>query len=123
MEPVLRRSGFAPPQTPLTRRLLVYFRSGAYNELHIPMVFFFNDPFAISRRDLLRHLRQNSRQIFTQDSLSHTLLGLGGVRDQTFYRSDLDLSSSEFRAYPPVVLDRDTRPMNLEGHPLLELLP
>ena len=30
MEPVLRRSGFTPPQTPLTRRLLVYFRSGAY---------------------------------------------------------------------------------------------
>ncbi len=30
MEPVSRRSGFAPPATPLTRRLLVYFRSGAY---------------------------------------------------------------------------------------------
>lgn len=30
MEPVSRRSGFAPPATPLTRRLVVYFRSGAY---------------------------------------------------------------------------------------------
>ena len=30
MEPVSRRSGFAPPPTPLTRRLLVYFPSGAY---------------------------------------------------------------------------------------------
>jgi hypothetical protein len=30
MEPVSRRSNFAPPTTPLTRRLLVYFRSGAY---------------------------------------------------------------------------------------------
>jgi len=30
MEPVSWRSGFAPPETPLTRRLLVYFRSGAY---------------------------------------------------------------------------------------------
>ena len=93
------------------------------HKLHVPMVFFFNETFATSRRDLLRHLRQNSRQIFTQDSLSHTLFRLGGVRDQTFYRSDLDLSSSKFRTYPPVVLDRDTRPMNLEGHPLLELLP
>ena len=31
MEPVSWRSGFAPPATPLTRRLLVYFASGAYN--------------------------------------------------------------------------------------------
>jgi hypothetical protein len=31
MEPVSRRPNFAPPSTPLTRRLLVYFRSGAYN--------------------------------------------------------------------------------------------
>ena len=30
MEPVSWRPGFAPPATPLTRRLLVYFRSGAY---------------------------------------------------------------------------------------------
>lgn len=30
MEPVWRRSNFIPPQTPLTRRLLAYFRSGAY---------------------------------------------------------------------------------------------
>jgi hypothetical protein len=31
MEPVSWRPGFAPPATPLTRRLLVYFRSGAYS--------------------------------------------------------------------------------------------
>jgi hypothetical protein len=31
MEPVSWRSGFAPPATPFTRRLLVYFDSGAYN--------------------------------------------------------------------------------------------
>jgi DNA-binding transcriptional regulator YiaG len=31
MEPVSRRPGFAPPETPLTRRLLVYFASGAYS--------------------------------------------------------------------------------------------
>jgi len=31
MEPVWRRPNIPPPQTPLTRRLLVYFRSGAYN--------------------------------------------------------------------------------------------
>ncbi|HLW86678.1 MAG TPA: hypothetical protein VKR60_15785, partial [Candidatus Sulfotelmatobacter sp.] len=30
MEPASWRLGFAPPATPLTRRLLVYFRSGAY---------------------------------------------------------------------------------------------
>ena len=30
MEPVSRRSGFAPPATPLTRRLLVYFVSAAH---------------------------------------------------------------------------------------------
>jgi hypothetical protein len=30
MEPVSWRLGFAPPATPLKRRLLVYFRSGAY---------------------------------------------------------------------------------------------
>ena len=30
MEPVSWRPAFAPPATPLTRRLLVYFRSGAY---------------------------------------------------------------------------------------------
>jgi hypothetical protein len=28
MEPVSWRSGFAPPETPLTRRLLIYFPSG-----------------------------------------------------------------------------------------------
>ncbi|SRR5579872_4206122 len=33
MEPASRRPGFTPPQTPLTRRLLVYFASGAYNTL------------------------------------------------------------------------------------------
>ncbi len=32
MEPASRRPGFTPPQTPLTRRLLVYFASGAYNQ-------------------------------------------------------------------------------------------
>jgi hypothetical protein len=34
MEPVSRRSAFAPPPTPLTRRLLVYFASGAYTQSH-----------------------------------------------------------------------------------------
>jgi hypothetical protein len=29
------RSGFAPPATPLARRLLVYFRSGAYKYLYV----------------------------------------------------------------------------------------
>ena len=33
MEPVSGRSGFDPPATPLARRLLVYFRSGAYRKL------------------------------------------------------------------------------------------
>src|SRR5579872_362944 len=32
MEPASRRPGFTPPQTPLTRRLLVYFASGAYRQ-------------------------------------------------------------------------------------------
>jgi hypothetical protein len=39
MEPVFRRSGFAPPQTPLTRRLLVYFPSGAYTRAYAEVVF------------------------------------------------------------------------------------
>jgi hypothetical protein len=34
MEPVSWRSGFAPPATPFTRRLLVYFDSGAYTLDH-----------------------------------------------------------------------------------------
>ena len=33
MEPVFRRPNFAPPAPPLTRRLLVYFRSGAYKSV------------------------------------------------------------------------------------------
>ena len=33
MEPVSWRSGFAPPVKPLTRRLLVYFASGAYIQI------------------------------------------------------------------------------------------
>jgi hypothetical protein len=32
------RSSFAPPVTPLTRRLLVYFASGAYNLVQKPEV-------------------------------------------------------------------------------------
>jgi hypothetical protein len=36
MEPVSWRLGFAPPASPLTRRLLVYFRSGAYKLLGVP---------------------------------------------------------------------------------------
>ena len=35
MEPVSRWSGFAPPATPFTRRLLVYFPSGAYKGLPV----------------------------------------------------------------------------------------
>ena len=42
MEPVSWRSGFAPPGTPLTRRLLVYFRSGAYIT-NFPMLFSVTD--------------------------------------------------------------------------------
>ena len=42
MEPVSRRSGFAPPATPLTRRLLVYFDSGAYIT-NFPMLFSVTD--------------------------------------------------------------------------------
>src|ERR1700722_255806 len=34
MEPVSWRPGFAPPATPLTRHLLVYFRSGAYTNIY-----------------------------------------------------------------------------------------
>lgn len=39
MEPVFRRSGFAPPSTPLTRRLLVYFHSGAYRRVQLRLLF------------------------------------------------------------------------------------
>jgi len=38
MEPVSWRPGFAPPATPLTRRLLVYFRSGAYTFITLLLV-------------------------------------------------------------------------------------
>ena len=39
MEPISWRPGFAPPATPPTRRLLVYFRSGAYR-LNRPLLHF-----------------------------------------------------------------------------------
>jgi PRTRC genetic system protein E len=38
MEPASRRSSFAPPRTPLTRRSLVYFASGAYRLLTLNVI-------------------------------------------------------------------------------------
>ena len=38
MKPVFRRPTFSPPQTPLTRRLLVYFHSAAYTHLPSGMI-------------------------------------------------------------------------------------
>jgi hypothetical protein len=52
MEPVSWRLGFAPPATPLKRRLLVYFRSGAYNHRGIKRRVNASQGISIVRRSL-----------------------------------------------------------------------
>ncbi len=91
-------------------------------ELHVPLLFFYNQAFAESRPQHLDNLRRNRRTLLTQDSLSHTLLGLAELYDSSVYDPQVDLSSPGFAPYPLVVLDGDNHPVVLDRHPVLDLL-
>ncbi len=74
------------------------------DELEIPFIFIFNDKFLELNRSAVEILKKNKHKRISHDNISHTLLGLSGVRDK-FYQEEYDLSSSHFREKNRFVLD------------------
>jgi heptose-I-phosphate ethanolaminephosphotransferase len=87
-------------------------------EFEIPFIIFFNDPFIRTFPEQVKLLRQKKDVPVNQDSISHTLLGLAGIRDKNYYRPDHDLSSDKFKTHKRLIIDEN---MNIYEYDALHL--
>ena len=65
-------------------------------ELEVPFVVYLNDSFIARRKHEVDRLRSAESSPVCHDNVSHSLMGLAGIKDPAVYRAEADISSPEF---------------------------
>lgn len=78
-------------------------------ELKVPFVFYFNDRFLERHPEVTRAIRERKDRPVSHDNVTHTFMGLAGIKDPFVYRSELDLGSSDFTPGTRWVTDENMR--------------
>lgn len=76
-------------------------------ELEIPFIVYFNDSFLEKYGPEAKKIRSVKTKRISQDNISHTFLGLSGIKDTDFYRASQDLSSKSFKGKTRYVSDEN----------------
>jgi heptose-I-phosphate ethanolaminephosphotransferase len=87
-------------------------------EFEIPFILFFNNAFLEKYPALVASIRKVRNLPINQDNISHTLLGLAGIKDKSYYCPDEDLSSEKFKTHKRSIIDEN---MNIYNYDALHL--
>ena len=76
-------------------------------EFQIPFMFFFNQAFLKEYSKLADGIRKRKDIPVSHDNITHTLLGLAGIKDPDLYKEWIDISSPEFTERDRYVTDEN----------------
>lgn len=83
-------------------------------EFEIPFIAYFNDAFLETFPEAKVRISSLAAVPISQDNVSHTFLGLAGVTDPEFYRSNQDLSSQDFSPQKRYIIDENMNIYNYD---------
>ncbi|MFZ2654309.1 MAG: phosphoethanolamine transferase [Victivallales bacterium] len=83
-------------------------------ELRIPFIVYMNDAFIGSHIQIAGKLRERKSQPVSHDNIVHTFMGIAGISDPYVYRSDLDISSSDFKTGIRYITDENMNPFDYD---------
>ena len=66
-------------------------------ELEVPFIFIYNNSFLKLKHDKVSELRKHLNIGISHANISHTFLGLAGLKDKNYYQKNMDLSSEFFK--------------------------
>ena len=87
-------------------------------EFEIPFILFFNDAFIKTYPEQVKNLRKAQYLPISQDMISHTMLGLAGIKDKRYYRAKENLASDKFKPQTRFIIDEN---MNIYDYDTLFL--
>lgn len=98
------------------------FRHYTRNEVEVPLVFIYNDAFVRKNPDAVNLIRQHQQRRVSHDNVSHTVLGMLGISDGSYYDASYDIASPEFREHNRFIVDCSMNIQGLEDYSFKQLL-
>jgi len=83
------------------------FKKLVADEIEIPLVFVYNKKFREKYQGVINQINKHRESKVSLDNISHTLLGLLGVKDLKYYDSSYDIVSKDFKEHTRYVINRD----------------
>ena len=83
------------------------FKKMTRNEIDIPLVIVFNEAFLQKNKKLVMSLNRSTSKYISLDNISHTILGVLGVSEATYYDASYDLGSELMKEHKVYVINRD----------------
>ena len=87
-------------------------------EFEIPFIIFFNDAFIKAYPERVKNLKKARNLPISQDMISHTMLGVAGVKDKRYYHAQENLASDKFTPQMRFIIDEN---MNIYDYDSLYL--
>ncbi len=87
-------------------------------EFEIPFILFFNDTFIKMHPKYIQNLKKVKDLPISQDTISHTLLGIADLKDTKYYRAEQNLFSDKFHTQSRFIIDEN---MNIYDYDSLNL--
>ena len=99
------------------------FKDISINEIDVPLIFIFNNAFLNKYDHKATILKENSHKPASLDNISHTVVGLLGIKDSIYYDKRLDLSSDSLNNGSRFIIDRNMNIQTFEEFKFKKLLP
>ena len=97
------------------------FRQYTRNEIEVPLVFIYSDTFVRKNPDIVKSTRQQQHRV-SHDSISHTMLGVLGISNDSNYSTSYDIASPRFREHGRFNVDSNLTVQCLEDYSFKQLL-
>ena len=98
------------------------FKQFTRNEVEVPLVFIFNDAFIKKNPDIVDALRLHRQRRVSHDNISHTVLGMLGISDGSYYDASYDVASEKFVEHERFIVDCNMHVTSLEDYSFKQLL-
>ena len=92
------------------------FKQFTRGEVEVPLVFIFNDAFIKQNPDIVDVVRLHQQSRVSHDNISHTVLGMLGISDGSYYDASYDIASEEFTEHERFIVDCSMKVMSLESY-------
>jgi glucan phosphoethanolaminetransferase (alkaline phosphatase superfamily) len=98
------------------------FRQFTRNEIEVPLVFIYNDAFVRKNPNVVNTVSQHQQHRVSHDNISHTVLGMLGISDGSYYDASYDIASPGFSEHKRFIVDCSMNIQDLEDYSFKQLL-